>query len=113
MPDLDIDLLVLIVVSSQQSRKLMANLNKKQFYFTIIESTNSLFHDPTVCLLLGLNHDRIDPLINLVNKYCKPVRKYIPVQVRTTGEQMQLPVIEGVVGGATLYAMTVDHFEQV
>lgn len=113
MPGLDIDLLVLIVVSNQQSKKLMAHLNKQQFYFTIIESTNSFFHDPTVCLLLGLNHDRIDSLITLVTKYCEPVRKYIPVQVPTSRDLIQLPVMEGVEGGATLYAMTVEHFEQV
>lgn len=113
MPDLDIDLLVLIVVSNPQSKKLMAHLNRKHFYFTIIESTNRFFHEPTVCLLLGLNHERMDPLTKLVKKYCQPYRKYVPVQVRTSGELMQLPVLEGVEGGATLYAMAVEHFEQV
>jgi uncharacterized protein YaaQ len=113
MPDLDIDLLVLIVVSSSQSKKLMANLNKKQFFFTIIDSTNSLFHEPTVCLLLGLNHDRIETLNKLVQKYCQPYRKFIPVQLRATDEISNLPVLESQEGGATLYALAVDHFEQI
>jgi len=113
MPDLDIDLLVLIVVSSSQSKKLMANLNKQQFFFTIIDSTNSLLHEPTVCLLLGLNHDRIETLNKLVQKYCQPYRKFIPVQLRATDEISNLLVLESQEGGATLYALAVDHFEQI
>jgi uncharacterized protein YaaQ len=113
MPDLDIDLLVLIVVSSSQSKKLMAKLNKQHFYFTIIDSTNSLFHEPSVCLLLGLHHDRLETLNELVRKYCQPYRKYVPIQMRAVGEISNLPVMETQEGGATLYALAVEHFEQV
>lgn len=113
MPDLDIDRLVMIVVSSSQSKKLMANLNKRQFYFTIIDSTNSLFHEPTVCLLLGLNHDRMETLNALVKKYCQPYRKFVPVQMRAVNGLSSLPVLESQEGGATLYGLSVEHFEQV
>ena len=112
MADLDIDLLLLIIVSSSQSKKLMGNLNKKHFYFTIINSSSSLFHEPTVCLLLGLNHKRIDTLNKLVRKYCKPYREFVPVQIHATGELSHLPILESEEGGATLYGMCVEHFEQ-
>lgn len=113
MADLKIDLLVLIVVSESQSKKLMASLSEQQFYFTIIDSSNSLFYEPTVCILLGLYHDRMDTLNDLVEKHCQPYRKYIPVQMRPGGEFSQLPVLETREGGATLYVMPVEHFEQV
>lgn len=113
MPDLEIDLLVLIVVSSSQSRKLMAKLNRQQFYFTIIDSTNSLFHEPTVCLLLGLNHNRLDLVNKLVQKYCQPYRRFVPVQMKAMGDLSNFPIFESQEGGATLYALPVEHFEQV
>lgn len=113
MPNLEIDLLVLIVVSSSQSKKLMSKLNKQQFYFTIIDSANSLFHEPTACLLLGLNHARLETINTLVKKYCQPYRKFVPVQMRSMGELSNLPILESQEGGATLYALTVEHFEQV
>jgi uncharacterized protein YaaQ len=113
MPDLEIDLLVLLVVSNSQSKKLMAHLNKQHFYFTIIDSTNNLFHEPSVCLLLGLNHNRLETLNGLVRKYCLPYRKYVPIQMRAMGEISNLPVLETQEGGATLYALSVEHFEQV
>lgn len=112
MSELDIDRLVLIVVSESQSKKLMSNLNQQQFYFTIIDSSNSLFHEPTVCLLLGLNHTRMESLNDLVEEYCQPYRSYIPVQMRTNVELSHLPVLETQEGGATLYALPVEHFEQ-
>lgn len=113
MPDPDIDLLVLIVVSSSQSRKLISRLNKQHFYFTLIDSTNSLFHEPTLCLMLGLNHTRLETLERFVKKYCQPYTRYIPVQMRAPDEISNLPVLESREGGATLYALEVEHFEQV
>jgi len=113
MPEREIDLLVLIIVSQSQSKKVMANLNKQHFYFTVIDSSSSLFHEPTVCLLMGLNHSRMDTLDKLIQKYCQPYRKYIPVQMRGIGEMSHMPVIESQEGGAILYGMPVEHFEQI
>ena len=113
MAGLNIDLLVLIVVSSSQSKKLMANLNKKHFFFTIIDSTSGLFSDSTVLLLLGLNQERFDTLDNLVRKYCKPYQKFIPVQMRTADDFGHLPILEAQEGGAILYGMPVEYFEQI
>ena len=113
MPDLDIDILVIIVVSRSQSQKLMANLNKRHYFFTIIDSSSSLFIEPTVCLLLGLNHARIDALNKLVRKYCQPYKKYVPVQMRAIGELSHLPLLESQEGGATLYGLPVESFEQI
>jgi uncharacterized protein YaaQ len=113
MPERQIDLLLLIIVSQSQSNKLMANLNKQHFFFTVIDSSSSLFHEPTVCLLMGLNHSRMETLDRLINKFCKPYKKYVPVQMRSFGEFSQLPMIETIEGGATLYGMPVEYFEQI
>jgi uncharacterized protein YaaQ len=113
MPERDIDFLVLIIVSQSQSKKVMANLNKQHFYFTIIDSSSSLFQESTVCLLMGLNHTRMDILDKLIQKYCQPYRKFIPVQMRGIPEMSPMPVIETQEGGAILYGMPVEHFEQI
>jgi uncharacterized protein YaaQ len=113
MPDLNIDLLVLLVVSESQSKKLISNLNEQHFYFTLIDSSSSLFHERTVCMLLGLNHARMDRLNELVQKHCQPYQNYIPVQMRAVGEFSQLAVLESQEGGATFYALPVERFEQI
>lgn len=113
MADLKINLLALLVVSRSQSKKLMANLNKQHFYFTIIDTNSSLFHESTVLLLLGLNQARQETLVKLVKKHCRPQKKFVPVQMHASGELTHLPVIETVEGGAILYGMPVEHFEQI
>lgn len=113
MAELEIDLLVLILVSRSQSKKLMAHLSKQHFFFTIIDMNRGFFHEATVLLLLGLNRSRQETLISLVEKYCRPQKKFIPVQMRASGEFSNLPVIESIVGGAILYSMPVEHFEQI
>jgi len=113
MAKMDIDLLALIIVSRSQSKKLMANLNKKQFYFTLIDSSSSLFHEATDLLLLGFHHTRMDTLNKLVQKYCQPFRKFVPVQIHASGEISHLPVLESIEGGAILYGMPVEYFEQI
>jgi uncharacterized protein YaaQ len=113
MPDQNIDFLVLVVISKAQSKKIMANLNKDHFYFTIIDSHNSLLHEPTICLLLGLSYRRLDELNDLVNKYCQPFRKYVPVQLHALGELSHMPILESLEGGAILYGMPIEQFEQI
>ncbi len=113
MADQEIDLLIIILVSESQSNKLMANLNKNHFYFTVIDSSSSLFHEPTNCLLMGLNHTRLEEVDGLIQKYCKPYRKFIPAPMRSFEQLGYLPTIESLEGGATLYGMPVEYFEQI
>jgi len=113
MVELDVNLLVLLVVSRSQSKKLMANLNRRHFYFTIIDTSSSLFHESTVLLLLGLNQTRQETLVQLITKYCRPQKKFVPVQMRAMGELTHLPVIETIEGGAVLYSLPVEFFEQI
>jgi len=113
MPERHIDLLILIIISKSQSKKLMGKLNKQHFYFTVIDSSSSMFQEPTVSLLMGLNHARLETLNRLIKKYCQPYRKFIPVQMHDSRQLSHLPVIESLEGGATLYGMSVEHFEQI
>ncbi len=113
MPDLEINWLVCIVVSRPQSRKLMAKLTEKDFYFTIIDSNSSLFYEPSLCLILGLNESRITELDRLVEKYCQPYKKYVPLPIHGTAELSYMPVLESHKGGATLFGVSVEYFEQV
>lgn len=113
MSDQLVDLLILINVSQSQSKKLMANLSKKNFFFTVIDSRSSLFQEPTLSLLMGLNQTRLGELDALIQKYCKPYHKFVPAQMRSVGQFSYTPAIESLEGGAILYGMLVEHFEQV
>jgi len=55
----------------------------------------------------------MDTLKSLVRKYCLPYRKLIPVEMRSMRELSSLPMLESQEGGATLYALPVELFDQI
>jgi uncharacterized protein YaaQ len=109
-----IDLLVLLVVSGLQAPHLMEELGKEKYYFTKMDSLGGVIQETTLCLLLGVNHARMPHLLEIVKETCQPVSKYIPAQmVNAPPEFLSMAMVEARVGGAILYTMQVERFEQV
>ena len=104
--------LVFIVVLERQAEGLMQALIQDRFYFTKIDSSGMVFQEPTVCLLIGLNNSRLTALLGQVNKYCQPFEEYVPVQYNPPAGFPPLQMIEARVGGALVYVLDVERFEQ-
>jgi len=108
-----VNLLVILIISGRQSADLTAQLVREKFYFTQIDSSGGVVQEPTVSLLIGLNDTRMDRLIQLVNECCKPYQEYIPVTITLQPGIPPLPMIEAQMGGALVYSMAVERFEQL
>jgi uncharacterized protein YaaQ len=108
-----VDRLVLIVLSGSQSGALTKGLQQERFYFTIMDSSGGMFNEPTVCLILGLGQERLPILLELVREHCQPYTHYIPTQARLPGELQSLSMVAAQVGGALVYVMDVERFEQI
>jgi uncharacterized protein YaaQ len=106
----NINLLVLIFVHGRQADELTRRLGEDRFYCTRVDSQGLLLQEPAVCLLIGLNDDRMARLRALVEEVCPPRQEYIPMQIGLPAGLM--PVIEAQVGGALLYALPVERFIQ-
>jgi uncharacterized protein YaaQ len=104
--------LVFIVVSERQADELLKALVKERFYFTKIDSSGMIFQEPTLCLLIGLNSTRRDALMELVGQCCRPFEEYIPVQFNAPAGFPPMSMIEARAGGALVYVLDVERFEQ-
>lgn len=104
--------LVFVVVSERPSEDLMQALNKERFYFTKIDSSGMVFQEPTVCLLIGLNSSRLSSLLGVVTQSCKPHAEFVPVQFNPPAGFPPMAMIEAQVGGALVYVLDVERFEQ-
>jgi uncharacterized protein YaaQ len=51
--------------------------------------------------------------LDIIRKNCQPYRKYIPTQNLLPGELANLPVVEARFGGALVYMLNVERFEQL
>lgn len=104
--------LVIVVVSDRQAEDLLQALVKQRFFFTKIDTSGLIFQESILCLLIGLNNARLDELIGLVSKYCQPYEEFVPVQFTPPAGFIPVPMIEARAGGALLYVVDVERFEQ-
>ena len=107
-----INQLSLLVISGKQAGDLMQELTRNDFYYTIIDNTGSMLQEPVVCLLVGLSNTRMDVLEQLVRIYCQPQKEYIPAQVNIPPGLPSFQMIEAQMGGAIVYTLEVERFEQ-
>ncbi len=104
---------LVIVVAGVQAGELMQRLSQEHFYFTKIDSSGGLVQEPNATLLIGLNETRLESLLELVRKVCQPYRQFIPAHVSVHPMHMQPAMIEAEMGGATVYVLEVERFEQL
>ncbi len=104
--------LVFIIVSERQAEELLKALVRERFYFNKIDSSGMVFQEPTLCLLIGLNNTRRSGLMDLVGKCCRPYQEYIPVQFNSPAGFPPMSMIEARAGGALVYVLDVERFEQ-
>ena len=108
-----IDRVFIIVISGSQTDILAENLLENGFHVTSIDSYGGLLSEPRNSLLVGFEHARQEELLKLVRRCCSARRQFIPTQVGMLMDYGGIPMIEAQVGGATVYALDVEHFEQV
>jgi uncharacterized protein YaaQ len=109
----NIDRLAILVISGYQAEDLMQHLVEAHINFTKIDSSGGLLNEPAVCLLTGLNNARMPVLLALVKKWCHPFTQYIPTQINSQSGYPSMSMIETQAGGALIYTLNVERFEQL
>jgi len=105
--------LVITTASGGQAGELTDRLTRDGFYVTRIDSSGGILHEATVSLLIGLDQTRLPRLLEHIRECCPTRRQFIPAHVETPLLEIQPLVIEAEVGGATVYVLDVERFEQL
>ena len=108
-----VDQLALVVASGRQAEELTQQLVRNSFYFTQIDSSGGILQEQTICLLIGFNQSRLPVLVGLAEQYCQPYHEYIPAQINLAEGAPPFPLIEAQAGGALIYVLDVERFEQL
>ena len=107
-----VNLLAIVTVANEQLSELTKKLVDRNIRFTLIDSSSGLLQEATACLLIGLHMSQYDLLIQLIQKCCQRRRKYIPAVGELSQFQSQPMMIEAEIGGASVYTLDVEYFEQ-
>jgi uncharacterized protein YaaQ len=108
-----INQLVIATVSGAQAGALTDRLTHDGFHVTQVDSSGGILYEATVSLLIGLNQARLPDLLEHVRECCRTRRRFIPAHVEAPLLEIQPVLIEAEVGGATIYVLDVERFEQL
>jgi uncharacterized protein YaaQ len=111
-PEERVDLLVLVVLASEQVGELSSKLVKNGYRITLVNTSGGFMQTGATCLLVGIPSARFDDLEKLIGSVCHTHRQYIPTGAHL-GFTDTLPpmMIEAEVGSAYIYTLEVEHYE--
>jgi uncharacterized protein YaaQ len=104
--------LVVVTVTGEQVGDLTRRLIQDGFPVTQVER-GSLLQEAPVSLLIGLDRADLPRLLAHVRDCCRTSKRFIPAQAETPWLEGVGMMIEAEVGGATIYALEVERFEQL
>ena len=104
--------LIIAIVQDEDASRLISELMSDGFGVTKLATTGGFLRAGNTTLLVGVDDDRFDSAMSVIEKVCKS-RKQIatsPVTIGgATGMYAPYP-IEVTVGGATVFVLSVDQF---
>jgi uncharacterized protein YaaQ len=113
MAPIALDRVVLLMITGSRADLLTRQLNEENFRFTLINSSGGVLQESMVCLMIGFHHERMQALLDIIRNFGRSYIKFIPTQAMLPMEQAALPMVEAQMGGAEIYMMNVDRFEQI
>lgn len=106
--------LIVATIQDQDADAATSNLTNKGYRITRVGSTGGFLRQGNTTLLVGVEDNRVEAVIDILSKSSQRRMRYMPMATGTTPNGMTLyNYIEVEVGGATIFVMDVDHFEQV
>ena len=105
--------LVIAIVQDEDSSRLITTMMNEGFGVTKLATTGGFLKAGNTTLLIGLEDDKLDTCVGLIEKVCKSRRQITTatMPMNGTASNMYAPYpIEVTVGGATIFVMSVDKF---
>lgn len=106
--------LILATVQDQDADFVVSRLMEAKYRVTRIGSTGGFLQQGNTTLLTGVEDRQVEHVVELLQQSSQRRMRYMPMATGTTPNGMTLyNYIEVEVGGATIFVLDVDHFEQV
>ena len=106
--------LVIAVVQDKDSPKLAQNLVKGGYRATKLASTGGFLHAGNTTFIIGAPDEQVVDIKNIIRQSCKS-REQVVTPMSPMGSQLEsyIPYPVSVqVGGATVFVMDIEQFEQ-
>lgn len=107
--------LVFAIVSDEDSPRLMAELNRQGHRVTKLNSSGGFLRSGNTTLMTVTDDEKLEDVLSIIRKYSSSRKAAINANMAPSGmggAYIPYPV-EVQIGGATIFVVNVEHFEQV
>ena len=106
--------LIIAIVQDEDASRLVSNLMNEGYSVTKLATTGGFLRAGNTTLLLGVDEDRFDGAMKVIEKVCKSRKQIAPSPSpmsgsNNTGAYVPYP-IEVMIGGATVFVLNVEQF---
>lgn len=108
-----VDRIFIITVMGEQAGELRARLTREGFQITEINTAGGLLQEAQISYLLGFPSPRQPQVLAILREVCKRQRRYLPAHLEGSASLFHAAIIEAEVGGAVVFALDVERFEQL
>jgi uncharacterized protein YaaQ len=107
--------LVIAVIQDKDSAKLMEALVDQGFRATKLASTGGFLKAGNTTMLIGVDQEQVKQVVEIIKTVCQSREKMVTTMSPIGGAvESYVPYpVEVVVGGATIFVLDVERFEQV
>lgn len=106
--------LVIAVVQDLDADDVVEAITAAGYRVTRVASTGGFFRQGNTTLLCGIQDDQVQALIALLRRTCKRRSRMMPIAPHSAEHPMTVGAyVEVTVGGATLFVLDVERFEQI
>ena len=103
---------MLAIVQYQDQKKAVQALDSLGLMVIRLASSGAFLGRRNVTLLVGLPPERLEEAVNAIHEYCHQRVEYVSTPLE--GAPMPIPLATPItVGGATVFTLQVDRFEEL
>ena len=106
--------LIVSIVNSDEARPLVGVLSKEGHRATMISTTGGFLKEGNSTILIGVEDDLVQSVLDIIKDNCHTRNQFVnPLPpIMEPGELYMPSPIEVQVGGATVFVLDVERFEQ-
>jgi uncharacterized protein YaaQ len=106
--------LILATIQDQDTDRVITNLTDQGYRVTRIGTTGGFLQQGNTTLLVGVDESQVAPVLNILKTHSQRRMQYMPLATGAAPNGVALyNYVQVEVGGATVFILNVEHFEQV
>lgn len=107
--------LIIAIIQDEDSHKLIDRFTEENISSTKLPSSGGFLREGNTTLLIGIEKEKVDGVIEIINEECKSRTKVTATPMTTSWvSSVYIPqAIEVPVGGATIFVVDVEQFTKL